>query len=187
MDELVRLYEQWRTAALWRREKCRDDLTANPVPQDLASLFAPGSEAHKTLRFKGRPRVPRLAPLIYLNLLFHSFHNPDGDLDRANVYRQNFLDTNVAEIPANETIMWGLVTNTRDKTLMDLPLIECTIRMLGTSRILDSSENEHLADTLCDFLGVRAEGDVVGADRWWSPQELDQALKRRCPRGLGDL
>jgi len=182
VDELVCLYEKWRTAAFLRRGGYRDGLNAHPIPPDLASLFQSGSTAHDVLRSKGPSKVPRIVSLIYLNLLFYSFHISDGGLNRARVYQQNFLDTNVVGIPANETILWGLMTDTRRKTLMDPPLMDCTMRMLGMSRVLSVSEQECLADTLCDFLCLGAEDDVVGTDRWWSPSELGQLLKQGLDR-----
>jgi len=92
---------------------------------------------------------------------------------------QNLLDANVTGIPSCETLLFGLMTHTRRKTLMDVAMLECTIRVLGTSRILGLAEQVRLADTLCDFLGTSAEGDEIGEERWWSGERLRQLLDER--------
>jgi hypothetical protein len=180
VDELVYQYEQWYTAALSRRAGSQASESC-PISQELASLFQPGSEAYGVLRFNCPSRVSRLAPLIYLHLLFHSLQcvSRPKALNLSKTYIRNLMDVNVTVSPTNETIVWGLMTNTYTRTLMDLPLLECTVRMLGTSGMLASANQERLGDTLCDFLSPSAENDIVQVDQWWSPTELRRLLITR--------
>jgi hypothetical protein len=175
--ELVHMYNEFYLTAESRLDIPRNESRAALV-LDPIWLFQPISPVYPILRRDENSRISRLLPLLFINLLLLKSHHSPPECKTAiyHLYRQNLSDTGVDGQQAFETLVWALITDTRELLITDVYLVEATLRMGHATTKLPYEVQRRLADTLCDFILLFQEEAVVGRENWWTPEQFEKIL-----------
>ena len=124
------------------------------------------------------PRAPRLCALVYINLMLSKTKNlPAAKKSQlCQMYRRNFHRVNVEAAPSCEKLLWALTTDLFNLRFVDLSVCESTIAFSRVIAKLALDQQNHLIESLCDFLLLFPVDVVVGIKNWWSTEQLAAAL-----------
>lgn len=179
VEELTCAYENLYTSASARRLKHSTPTTAQARMSPIL-LFQPGTLPYSVLRHKSTTRVCRLPSLLYINTLIYWLQTQSEEINAESfaMYRRNLADVNLVDIPSNETLVWALLTDTVQRKITNIPVLETVMRLINTLGRLHVDTQERLADTLCDFMSLSSDGDVIGEKQWWEPDIFSQMVKK---------
>lgn len=182
-EELVRAYAAFRHTALINRQPAPSSSNI-PCCKPL-DLFRKGSHLHRLIEAGTSRSLRPICSLLLVHLIlqFCQSQPSTSQLEWFTILKSRLEAADALRNGSVETLLWGLMTEIRTRTLWQRPFLEILVRHLYVERRLSISTQRRLKDTLLEFLDVGPADGVTGPGKrlelaWWTPEVFRHTIYR---------